>query len=84
MYSLHFTLSLLVGLAGQAIAECQSSGYDFVDGGGPYCINTTSNDWFSFGTVFRGDGSCHTASVSETDVDKAVNRMTFRTPSRLF
>jgi len=59
MHCLLLPLVLAVGLAGRAIAECQSSGYDFVDGGGPYCINTTSNDWFSFGTVFQGDEICH-------------------------
>lgn len=83
MHSLVLPLVLVVGLAGRAIAECQSSGYDFVDGGGPYCINTTSNDWFTFGTVFQGDGICHDASESEADFDKAVNRKTFRTRSRL-
>lgn len=67
MYSLVFALCLLVGLAGRATAECQSSGYDFVDGGGPYCINTTSNEWFSFGTVFQGDGRCHDAFALETN-----------------
>ncbi|KEF57809.1 uncharacterized protein A1O9_05729, partial [Exophiala aquamarina CBS 119918] len=54
MHSLILPLVLVVSLAGRAKSECQSFGYDFVDGGGPYCINTTSNDWFAFGTVFQG------------------------------
>lgn len=84
MYSFHSIVPLIAGLAGRAIAECQSSGYDFVDGGGPYCINTTSNDWFSFGTVFRGDRICHSAMMPDTDIEEAVNRMTFKIPSDLF
>ena len=44
----------LVALAGRATADCLSYGYDFVDGGGPYCINTTSTAYFTFGTEFFG------------------------------
>ncbi|KAL2415570.1 hypothetical protein ABEF95_014231 [Exophiala dermatitidis] len=45
---------LLLGLAGRSAADCLSYGYDFIDGGGPYCVNTTSTDYFSFGTEFNG------------------------------
>ncbi|KIV81088.1 hypothetical protein PV11_08538 [Exophiala sideris] len=54
MYRLLHSLLALFALAGQTLADCISFGYDFVDGGGPYCINTTSTDYFSFGTEFEG------------------------------
>ena len=44
----------LASLAGQSAADCLSYGYDFVDGGGPYCMNTTSTAYFTFGTEFFG------------------------------
>ena len=46
-------LFILLTLAGLSAADCESYGYDFVDGG-TYCINTTSADYFSFGTLFYG------------------------------
>ncbi|KAI1623750.1 hypothetical protein EDD37DRAFT_438741 [Exophiala viscosa] len=54
MYRLLHSLLAVFFLAGQTLADCISFGYDFVDGGGPYCINTTSTDYFSFGTEFEG------------------------------
>lgn len=54
MYRLLFSVVALFALAGRTLADCESFGYDFVDGGGPYCINTTSSDYFSFGTEFEG------------------------------
>lgn len=35
-------------------ADCRSTGTDYVDAGGPYCVNSTSTDFFSFGTEFEG------------------------------
>lgn len=34
--------------------ECLSYGVDYVDGGGPYCVNTASSDPFSFSSFFKG------------------------------
>jgi hypothetical protein len=34
--------------------ECLSYGVDYVDGGGPYCVNTASSDPFSFSSYFEG------------------------------
>jgi hypothetical protein len=55
MHSFPFFVLAILGLIGQSAADCESSGYDFVNGGGPYCINTTSTDYFSFGTEFEGN-----------------------------
>ncbi|EXJ94936.1 hypothetical protein A1O1_00054 [Capronia coronata CBS 617.96] len=54
MHWLPCSLYIFLAVAGQSAADCLSYGYDFVDGGGPYCINTTSPDFFSFGTEFYG------------------------------
>ena len=35
-------------------AACQSFGVDYVDGGGPYFVNTGSPDFFSFTNIFEG------------------------------
>lgn len=37
------------------LADCESYGVDFVNDGGPYCIDTTSNKFFSFTTQFQGN-----------------------------
>lgn len=54
MYALAGFGIVLFTLAGRSAADCLSYGYDFVDGGGPYCVNTTSTAWFTFGTEFFG------------------------------
>jgi hypothetical protein len=54
MHSLSALALAVVSLAGQSAADCLSYGYDFVDGGGPYCMNTTSTAYFTFGTEFFG------------------------------
>ncbi|EXJ89107.1 hypothetical protein A1O3_02171 [Capronia epimyces CBS 606.96] len=54
MHWISCSLYIFLALATQSAADCLSYGYDFVDGGGPYCINTTSPDFFSFGTLFYG------------------------------
>ncbi|ETI27929.1 hypothetical protein G647_00378 [Cladophialophora carrionii CBS 160.54] len=52
----------LLALSGRSAADCLSYGYDFVDGGGPYCINTTSTSYFTFGTEFFG---CQPSDVQD-------------------
>ncbi|EXJ72717.1 uncharacterized protein A1O5_03864 [Cladophialophora psammophila CBS 110553] len=52
----------LLALAGRSAADCLSYGYDFVNQGGPYCINTTSTAYFSFGTEFFG---CQPSDVQD-------------------
>jgi hypothetical protein len=37
-----------------ALGECQSWGWDFVDGGQGYYINTLETAPFEFGTIFEG------------------------------
>ncbi|KAJ9608272.1 hypothetical protein H2200_007260 [Cladophialophora chaetospira] len=54
MYSLWGLVVALLAIAGKSAADCESFGYDFVNGGGPYCINTTSTSYFTFGTEFFG------------------------------
>lgn len=54
MHQITYGVYGLLALAGRSIADCLSYGVDFVDGGGPYCINTTSLDYFTFGTEFFG------------------------------
>jgi hypothetical protein len=38
-----------------AAGMCMSSGWDFVDGGQNYFINTLDPATFSFGTIFNGE-----------------------------
>ena len=52
---LTYSSTTLLVYAFRVAADCQSWGYDFVHEGGPYCINTTDTDFFSFGTIFEGD-----------------------------
>ncbi|OAL32197.1 hypothetical protein AYO20_07965 [Fonsecaea nubica] len=60
---MHFILvAVFLGLAGKSAAECLSYGYDFVNLGGPYCVNTTSTAYFSFGTEFFG---CQASDVQD-------------------
>ncbi len=72
MYWICSSVFILLTLSRWTSADCYSYGVDYVDGGGPYCINTTSTDFFSFVSDFQGmslavyTGSC-------TNHDKAVN-----------
>ncbi|OQV00756.1 hypothetical protein CLAIMM_06215 isoform 1 [Cladophialophora immunda] len=62
---MHFAsclVSVFLALAGKSAADCLSYGYDFVNLGGPYCINTTSTAYFSFGTEFFG---CQPSDVQD-------------------
>ena len=45
---------LLLSLVSWASADCSSFGWDFVNGGGPYCVDTRSSEPFSFGSGFEG------------------------------
>jgi hypothetical protein len=45
---------LVLTLVSWASAECRSFGWDFVDKGGPYCVDTRSSEPFSFGSGFSG------------------------------
>ncbi|EXJ64010.1 hypothetical protein A1O7_00345 [Cladophialophora yegresii CBS 114405] len=62
MYSSSAYVVALLALSGRSAADCLSYGYDFVDGGGPYCINTTSTSYFTFGTEFFG---CQPSDVQD-------------------
>ncbi|OAP58358.1 hypothetical protein AYL99_07448 [Fonsecaea erecta] len=54
MHFISCLVPVLLALAGKSAADCVSYGYDFVNNGGPYCINTTSTAYFAFGTEFFG------------------------------
>jgi hypothetical protein len=58
---------LLMNLASWASAECLSFGWDFVNGGGPYCIDTRSSEPFSFGTGFQGQLCLENSSLRRTN-----------------
>ena len=51
---LHLVLTTIVTNVFAGWEQCKSYGIDFVDGGGPYFINTASSDYFSFTTQFKG------------------------------
>jgi hypothetical protein len=55
MRSLSVLTVALSTLASRIAATCTSYGYDFVNGGGPYCMNSTSTAYFAFGTEFFGE-----------------------------
>lgn len=46
-------LILLTVLATRALGQCTSYGVDYANGG-EYNIDSTSNDYFSFVTIFTG------------------------------
>ncbi|KAJ9499166.1 hypothetical protein H2202_005323 [Exophiala xenobiotica] len=54
MYWICSSVFILLALSRWTSADCVSYGVDYVDGGGPYCINTTSTDFFSFVSDFEG------------------------------
>jgi len=55
MSSKHFkTILIATALFRFALSECQSWGWDFVNGGQGYFMNTQSTDPFIFGTIFEG------------------------------
>jgi hypothetical protein len=56
--------------------ECLSYGVDYVDGGGPSCINTDSSDPFSFSSYFKGmlDTTIRPTCLS-VNISQAVIRM---------
>jgi hypothetical protein len=47
-------LLVLTALLRFVLGDCQSWGWDFVDGGQNYFINTLDTAPFSFGTIFEG------------------------------
>ena len=55
--------------------ECLSYGVDYVDGGGPYCVNTASSDPFSFISYFEGmPRPVSQANIPSSNVQQAVIR----------
>jgi hypothetical protein len=54
-----FFLRILEFVLSVTAFECLSYGVDYVDGGGPYCVNTDSSDPFSFSSYFEGMISLH-------------------------
>jgi hypothetical protein len=83
MPSLSVVTVALFTLASRVAATCTSYGYDFVNGGGPYCINTTSTAYFAFGTEFFGQSSHVILTRHQAEDYQGVKLATFRALSRL-
>lgn len=71
MKTIFRTLAVVAGvLAAKASAQCVSYGIDFANGG-DYYIDSSSNTYFSFVTVFQG---CAQESINPVLVDPRNNR----------